>query len=71
MNYQISRRNDATPGDGTAGEILGTSDHLGAKAVRKHYQSAIRQILEAEGEVAVLVHGKTDAIEFTISKEES
>ena len=62
--YKIFNVND----DNEANEELGTSEHIGAKAIRRHIISSIRGMIE-QGDVKITVSNKETYTDFIVKGE--
>ena len=67
-NYTIIERKRNEDGTFDLGTTLGQAEFVGAKPIRKHYQSAIRSLLDAEGgEVTITISNAYEERQFIIN----
>ncbi len=63
MSYTICKKNDDKL------EAIDNSEFIGAKPIRKHYQSAIRALLDHHDTVTITISNSHTSREFVIRDE--
>lgn len=67
MSYTIIKRTRDEEGNFSE-ETVGNAEFVGAKPIRKHYQAAIRSLLDAEGgEVTITISNAFEERQFIIN----